>query len=69
MQEIIQTEKCSLKNGELVLSNKQNSKINKEEMWLTIETPLKLYLEKRFESKLINHLQKLIQKKPEYRVL
>lgn len=74
MQELIQTEKCSAKNAELVLQNKLNSKINKEEMWLTIEAPLKSYLEKKFESKLINKytvkkkndmcniLQKLIQK-------
>lgn len=30
-----------------------DSEINKEEMWLSLETPLKSFLDKSFESKLI----------------
>lgn len=38
---------------EQVLEIKMYGKTIKEEMWLSIESPLKLFLEKKFESEFI----------------
>jgi len=54
LQESIQIGKCSIENGEHVLQNKINGKVDKEEMWLSIEEALKSFLEKSFKSKQIN---------------
>lgn len=56
MQEYINEENCTIKNLEHALQHKINIEINKEEMWLSIEAPLKSFLEESFESKLIRKL-------------
>lgn len=47
---------------EQVLDIKINGKATKEEIWLSIESPLKLFLEKTFESKFLHYISMILNR-------